>query len=217
MNKTHLVLTAIAMLLCACSKEADDYIKLDPQETKQYSEAIAGSYEAKGYTELVAWKDFYNADVIGKQTDIDNITIDIYDNPEHEITFWNVPINPLANVLPEGSGARKALEECEPISFTTTYKFENVATSANGNNMVNFAFNPVAYYATSYYDGKLHQITINISPSAFYLPYTSDMKAVRDSLLKSEIRLDITSMRVDDEEYKHFDLMVVTKIAEKAE
>ena len=43
------------------------------------------------------------------------------------------------------------------------------------------------------------------------------MQAVREEFMKSEIRFDITSMKVDDEEYKHFDLMVVTEIAEESE
>lgn len=43
------------------------------------------------------------------------------------------------------------------------------------------------------------------------------MKAVRDKFLKSEIKFDVTSMKIDDEEYKHFDLMVVTKITEESE
>ena len=66
MKKICLILLTFSMLFCACSKEDDDYIKLSSQETKQYCEAIAGSYEAKGYTFLVAHKDFYNSDVIEK-------------------------------------------------------------------------------------------------------------------------------------------------------
>ena len=66
MKKICFILLTFSMLFCACSKEADDYIKLSSQETKQYCEAIAGSYEAKGYTFLVAHKDFYNSDVIEK-------------------------------------------------------------------------------------------------------------------------------------------------------
>ena len=131
--------------------------------------------------------------------------------------FWNIPINNLANLLPETSGARKVLEKCEPISFTTIYGFERTITSVKGEKMVNLLSKSVPYYLSAIYDGKPHQITLNILPCRVYLPYTSNMKAVREEFLKSEIRFDITSMKVDDEEYKHFDLMVVTEIAEESE
>lgn len=39
------------------------------------------------------------------------------------------------------------------------------------------------------------------------------MKAIREDFLKSEIRFDITSMKIDDMEYKKFDLVVVTEIS----
>lgn len=216
MKKISLILLAFSMLFCACSKEEDDYIKLSSKEAKQYCEAIAGFYEAKGYTILVDQKDFNNVDIIGKQVDIDDLFVTI-DDKDYSITFWNVPVNTLANLLPENSGARKILEESRPISFTTIYGFENTVTPLQGQNMVNFIFKPVPYYFTATYDGKPHLITLNIRPCGIYLPYTSDIKAVRDEFLKSELRFDITSMKVDDEEYKHFDLMVVTKIAEESE
>lgn len=216
MKKISLILLAFSVLFCACSKEDDDHIKLSSQETKQYCEAIAGSYEAKGYTILVAQKDFNNVDVIEKQVDIDDLFITI-DDKDYSITFWNVPVNALANLLPENSGTRKILEESRPISFTTIYGFESIVTPLQGQNMVNFKFKPEPYYFTATYEGKPHLITLNIQPCGIYLPYTSDMKAARDKFLKSEIRFDITSMKVDDEEYKHFDLMVVTKIAEDSE
>lgn len=204
------------MLFCACSKEEDDYIRLSSKETKQYCEAIAGSYDAKGYTILVAHKDFYHSDVIGKHFDIDDLFVTI-DDKDFSITFWNVPVNTLANLLPENSGSRKVLEECEPISFTTIYGFESTVTPLQGHNMVNIIFKPVPYYFTATYDGKPHLITLNIQPCGIYLPYTSDMKVVRDEFLKSELRFDITSMKVDDEEYKSFDLIIVTEISEESE
>ena len=216
MKKICLILLTFSMLFCACSKEDDDYIKLSSQETKQYCEAIAGSYEAKGYTFLVAHKDFYNSDVIGKNIGIDDIFIDI-DAKDYSMIFWNIPINNLANLLPETSGARKVLEKCEPISFTTIYGFERTITSVKSEKMVNLLSKSVPYYLSAIYDGKPHQITLNIRPCGVCLPYTSNMKAVREEFLKSEIRFDITSMKVDDEEYKHFDLMVVTEIAEESE
>lgn len=212
MKKISLLLLAFSMLFCACSKEDDDYIKLSQLETKQYSQAIAGSYEAKGYTFLVAHKDFYNSDVIGKNIGIDDIFIDI-DAKDYSMIFWNIPINNLANLLPGTSGARKVLEKCEPISFTTIYGFERTITSVKGEKMVNLAFKPVPFYLTTTYDGNPHLITINVQPHGIYLPYTSDMKAIREDFLKSEIRFDITSMKIDDMEYKNFDLVVVTEIS----
>lgn len=190
---------------------------MSSQETKQYCEIIAGSYKAKGYTILVNQKDFNNPEVIAQQDRIDDVVIDISDYIEHNIIFWNVPVNALANLLPENSGARKVLEESKPISFTTTYKFEYWGVSVNGDKMVSLSSKSVPYYLSATYDGKPHQITIYIQPCGIPLHYTSDMKAVRDKFLKSEIRFDITSMKVDDEEYKHFDLMVFTKIAEESE
>lgn len=216
MKKISLILLAFSMLFWACSKEDDDYIKLSSQETKQYCEAIAGSYKAKGYTVLVSQTDFNNSEVIGRQDKIDDLFITI-DDKDHSITFWNVPVNALANLLPENSGARKVLEECGPISFTTTYSFENTVVSIKGEKLVNLLSKSVPYYLSAKYDSKPHQITLNIRPCGVYLPYTSNMKAVREEFLKSEIRFDITSMKVDDEEYKHFDLNVVTEITEESE
>lgn len=217
MKKISLVILAFSMLFCACIKEDDDYVKLSSQETEQYREAIAGSYSAKGYTILIDQNDFNNYDVIGKQTDIDDIFIDIDNNIEQSMVFWHVPVNTLANLLPENSGARKVLEESGPISFTTTYGFESAVSSLKGEKMVNWTFKSVPHYFTTTYDGKNHQITINIQPCGIYLPYTSDTKAVRNEFLKSQIRFDITSMEVDGEEYKHFDLIVATEISKKSE
>lgn len=60
--------------------------------------------------------------------------------------------------------------------------------------MVNLTFKSVPHFFTATYDWKNHQITINIQSWGIYLPYTSDMKAVRDEFLKSQIRFDITSI-----------------------
>lgn len=207
------MLLAFAMLFCACNRNDDDYIRLSSQETKQYCESIAGSYEAKGYEVLVAYKDFYNSEVIGRQVDIDDVSINIFDAPECDMIFWHVPVNLLASLLPEDSEARKVLEECEPISFTTSYGFENAVTSVQGQNMVNFTFKPVTYYCGT----SNHQIAIEISPTGIYLPYTSDKKAIREAFLKSQIRFDVLKMKVDGVEYKHFDLVVATDINEETE
>lgn len=129
MNCNRLLLLIFSMLFCACSNEDDDYIKLSSQETEQYREAIAGFYSAKGYTILIDQNDLNNYDIIGKPIDIDDIFIDIDNNIEQSVVFWHVPVNTLANLLPENSGARTVLEESGPISFTTTYGFESTVTS----------------------------------------------------------------------------------------
>ncbi|MBQ0157454.1 MAG: DUF4840 domain-containing protein [Bacteroidales bacterium] len=217
MKKISILLFAFTLLFCACSKEEDDYIRLSAKETAQYCEAIAGSYEAKGYTLLVAHKDFDHSEVIGKQSDVDGIYIDIDNDIEHSMTFWHVPVNALANLLPENSDAKTALEKRAPISFLTSYQFETTVASIRGEKLVNFFFQPVTKHFTATGDEKTHLITIEIAPSPIYLPYTADMQTVREEFLKSEVRFDITSMTVDGEEYKHFDLMVAMEIAEASE
>lgn len=59
-------------------------------------------------------------------------------------------------------------------------------------------------------------MTIKIIPTGVLLPYTSDMKAVRERFQKSQIRFDVTSMKIDDEEYKDFDLIVAAEITQEA-
>lgn len=217
MKKTTILLLAITLLLCACNKGDEDYTKLSFKDTQRYCEAIAGSYEAKGYTVLVGRKDFYDADVIGMQEAVDDIFIDVDNNTEHSTTFWNVPITKLAQLLPENSDARKVLEDSKPISFNTTYRFERMTLSAKGEKFVSLSFKPVAHYISATRNGKPLQITINVRPSGVYLPYTSDMAAVRNEFLKSEIRMDITSMNIDGEDYKNFNLIINTKLTEETE
>lgn len=216
MRKVSVILLVFSMLFCACSKEDDNFIRLSAQETKQYCEAIAGAYKGKGYSTLVVQEEFAKVDVI-KQVEIDDVYVDIFDDYEQGIIFWDVPVNNLAYLLPENSYERKALEVCEPISFSTTYGFERTIVSIKGEKMVNLTFKPVPYYATSNHDGKNHLITIQIRPCGFYLPYTSDMNTVREEFLKSELRFDITSLKVDDKEYKNFNMVVVIRIAEESE
>lgn len=214
MKKISLLVLFFSLLFCSCSKEEDDIVKLSSQETNQYSEAIAGSYEVKGFTVLVARNGFYNSDAMGKQVDVGDIFIDIDDGAERSAIFWQVPVNTLANLFPENSGVRKVLEEMEPINFSTTYSFESAVASVNGGKMVNLAFKPVPYYLKTKYDRKPHLITIDISIRGISFPYTSDMKSVRDEFLKSKIMFDVKSMKVDDEEYRNFDLMIATEIVE---
>lgn len=217
MNKLSVILMAFSMLLSACSNEGDEYIQLSTQENKQYCEAVAGAYEAKGYSALVVWKDFNNVEDIVKQAKIDDVRIDIFDYNGRDIIFWDVPVNSLADILPENSDERRILERFNPISFTTYYGLERNVQSMNGEKMVNFTFKPVPYYASYTYGGQPHQITLQISPCGIYLPYSSDMNVVRKEFLKSELRFDITSMKIDDKEYKNFDMMVILRIAEESE
>jgi len=213
MKKISFIILACSVLFFACSKEDDNIIRLSSQETKLYCEAIAGSYEAKGYTILVDLEDFNKSDVIGKQVDIDGVFIDIDADIQRSMIIWHVPINSLAYLLPENSDVRRAFEEKDPISFLTTYSFESNVQKVNGENLVNFTFKPVPYRFTTEYGGKSHLITVNIEPCGIYLPYTTDMNAVREKFLKSDIRFDVTSMKVDDEEFKNFDLIVASKIS----
>lgn len=203
MNKRYkpaqlLLYVVFFALFFSCGNNDAD-ITFSDHLKKKYCDAIGGEYDTKDTVIAICLN---TGKVFNQSFDA---RLGIANNGERRLTFYDVPLSSLSNVISEDQELHDLFKELGSCDISFDYDFvqggdeESVCLILHG--------------STYHFVLEKHRIEMRMESNMKYVfPITNDMDAISHTLKNAKFRFDISRIIVDNKEVKDYHFMMFADI-----